>query len=56
MTGFTVSSLYGRDYPTKFYVSYLVFCFFKIAILLRKFCHCIMLNDNSLDQRMLLKN
>ena len=50
--------LYRRDFPPKFYVSILVFVFLSLQFNFVKYVivACELPNDNSLDQRMLLKN
>ena len=55
---FFVSHLYRRDFPPKFYVSILVFVFLSLQFNFVKYVivACELPNDNSLDQRMLLKN
>ena len=60
---FTVSCrqsphFYRRDFPPKFYVSILVFVFLSLQFNFVKYVivACELPNDNSLDQRMLLKN
>ena len=49
---------YRRDFPPKFYVSILVFVFLSLQFNFVKYVivACELPNDNSLDQRMLLKN
>ena len=49
---------YGRIFPPKFYVSNLVFVFLSLQFNFVKYVivACELPNDNSLDQRMLLKN
>ena len=49
---------YGSDFPPKFYVSNLVFVFLSLQFNFVKYVivACELSNDNSLDQRMLLKN
>ena len=50
--------MYGRIFPPKFYVSNLVFVFLSLQFNFVKYVilACELPNDNSLDQRMLLKN
>ena len=50
--------MYRRDFPPKFYVSILVFVFLSLQFNFEKYVivACELPNDNSLDQRMLLKN
>ena len=49
---------YGSDFPPKFYVANLVFVFLSLHFNFVKYVivACELPNDNSLDQRMLLKN
>ena len=49
---------YRRDFPPKFYVSILVCLFLSLQFYFVKYVivACELPNDNSLDQRMLLKN
>ena len=49
---------YGRIFPPKFYVSNLVFVFLSLQFNFVKYVivACELPKDNSLDQRMLLKN
>ena len=49
---------YGSDFPPKFYVANLVFVFLSLQFKFVKYVivACELPNDNSLDQRMLLKN
>ena len=49
---------YGRIFPPKFYVSNLVFVFLSLQFDFVKYVIvvCELPKDNSLDQRMLLKN
>ena len=50
--------MYRRDFPPKFYVSILVCVFLSLQFFFVKdvIVACELPNDNSLDQRMLLKN
>ena len=50
--------IYRRDFPPKFYVSILVCVFLSLQFYFVKYVivACELPNDNSLDQRMLLKN
>ena len=50
--------IYGRIFPPKFHVSNLDFVFLGLQFNFVKYVivACGLLNDNSLDQRMLLKN
>ena len=50
--------VYRSDFPPKFYVSILVFVFLSLQFSFVKYVivACELPNDNSLDQRMLLKN
>ena len=54
----TKAQNYGRIFPPKFYVSNLVFVFSSLQFNFVKYVIvvCELPNDNSLDQRMLLKN
>ena len=51
-------NVYRRDFPPKFYVSILVFVLLSLQFNFVKYVivACELPNDNSLDQRMLLKN
>ena len=53
-----VAIIYGRIFPPKFYVSNLVFVFLSLQFNFVKYVivACELPKDNSLDQRMLLKN
>ena len=52
------AKVYGSDFPPKFYVANLVFVFLSLQFNFVKYVivACELPNDNSLDQRMLLKN
>ena len=53
-----LATYYGSDFPPKFYVANLVFVFLSLQFNFVKYVivACELPDDNSLDQRMLLKN